>query len=50
MAGWFPGQPDDRCAREQASASEPKREHPIKFEVTFTEIIVSGNLAVVQDT
>ena len=50
LVGWYPGQPDDTYTREQSGASKPKREHPIKFEVTVNEVIVSGDLAVVRDT
>jgi steroid delta-isomerase len=50
VIGWYPGQPDDTFAREQANATRPKREHAGQFELTINEVIVSGDLAVVRDT
>ncbi|HEY6221611.1 MAG TPA: nuclear transport factor 2 family protein [Candidatus Eisenbacteria bacterium] len=50
LIGWYPGQPDDTYAREQANSTRPKREHSTRFELTIDEVIVSGDLAVVRDT
>jgi steroid delta-isomerase len=50
LIGWYPGQPDDTYAREQANSTRPKREHSTRFELTINEVIVSGDLAVVRDT
>ena len=50
VVGWYPGQPDDSFAREQANAARPKRDHPSRFELTIDEVLVSCDMAVVRDT
>jgi ketosteroid isomerase-like protein len=51
LVGWYPGQPDDTYAKEQASAARPRPgRKPTRYEVTVNEVMVSGSLAVVRDT